>query len=198
MERMSSTGRTPATEDLSATGRVVLGMVALMGEATSYDMKQAVEASVGNFWAFPHSQLYAEPRRLAERGLLEEEQEAGGRRRRTFRLTAAGRAALRAWLADPGARPMELRDEALLKLAFAAEVGDDELRCLARRQQRVQQDWIDHYDELASSLSPTGEYRYARATLEMGRRYRRLARQFWADVEVMADTGEMVVRKPPS
>lgn len=182
---------TAESQDLSATGVAVLGLVALMGEATSYDMKQAADASIGNYWSFPRSQLYAEPQRLAERGLLAEEQEQTGRRRRVFSLTDRGRAVLRAWLADPDTRPIELRDEGLLKLAFAAEAGEDELRSLARRQQEIHQGWIEHYDRLAQWLAPTGATRFSRATLEMGRRYRRLSRAFWRDVETLADTGEM-------
>ncbi len=177
--------------DLTTTSMVVLGLLALMGEATSYDLKQAVRGGVGNYWDFPHSQLYAEPKRLVERGLLTEEREEGGRRRRRYQLTAAGRAALRRWLADPATRGLELRDEALLKVAFAAEAGEEELRALARRQQAEQDAWIDHDEGLARELPPHGEARYARATLEMGRRYRRLARQFWRDVEALADTGVM-------
>lgn len=177
--------------DLSATGVAVLGLVALMGEATSYDMKQAAQTSIGNYWSFPHSQLYAEPQKLAEQGLLEEEQEPGGRRRRVFRLTDEGRATLRAWLADPETRPIELRDEGLLKLAFAVEASDDELRDLAQRQQEIHQRWIEHYDGLAQRLASSGETRFARATLEMGRRYRRLSLAFWRDVETLADTGDM-------
>lgn len=176
---------------LSATGRAVLGIVALMGEATSYDMKRAAQTSIGNYWSFPHSQLYAEPKKLAEHGLLEEEQESGGRRRRVFRLTDEGRATLRAWLADSETQPMELRDEGLLKLAFAVEASDQELRSLAQRQQETHQYWIDHYDQLATGLAPTGETRFTRATLEMGRRYRRVSLAFWQDVETLADTGEM-------
>ena len=45
-----------------------------------YDLKRFVQLSVGHFWPFPHTQLYAEPARLAEAGLLEEtrEETAGG------------------------------------------------------------------------------------------------------------------------
>jgi len=50
----------------------------LRGPSTPYDLKRFVQLSVGNFWPFPHTQLYAEPARLAEAGLLEET----GRRRR--------------------------------------------------------------------------------------------------------------------
>ena len=46
---------------LTPTSYLVLGLVARQGECTSYDMKRTVSGSIGYFWTFPHSQLYAEP-----------------------------------------------------------------------------------------------------------------------------------------
>ena len=79
---------------LTPTAHLVLGMVALFGPMTSYQLEQRVAATVASFWLFPHSQLYAEPRRLSEAGLLRETTEQGGRKRRTYELTDAGHAAL--------------------------------------------------------------------------------------------------------
>ena len=86
---------------LSATSYVVLGMIALRGPSTPYDLKRAVARSVGYFWHFPHAQLYSEPDRLAEAGLLDLAVEHRGRRRKTYSITDGGLAALRAWLAAP-------------------------------------------------------------------------------------------------
>ena len=55
---------------LTTTSYVVLGMIALHGHCTPYALKRAVGESVGLFWHFPHAQLYAEPDRLADLGLL--------------------------------------------------------------------------------------------------------------------------------
>jgi len=68
---------------LTPTSYLVLGLVARQGQCTSYDMKVLVSNSIGYFWTFPHSQLYAEPARLAGFGLLHEVQETTGRKRRT-------------------------------------------------------------------------------------------------------------------
>ena len=77
---------------LGPTSYLVLGIVAMRGPSTPYDLKRFVQLSVGNFWPFPHTQLYAEPARLAEAGLLEETREETGRRRRHYTITD-GRAA---------------------------------------------------------------------------------------------------------
>ena len=47
--------------------------IAMRGPSTSYDLKRAIGHSVGYFWHFPHAQLYSEPKRLEELGLLEVE-----------------------------------------------------------------------------------------------------------------------------
>src|SRR5438093_9031299 len=101
---------------LTPTSYVVMGLVAMLTRATSYDMKRLVGMSIGYFWLFAHSQLYAEPDRLVKMGLLEETREEGGRRRRMYSITDAGREELQDWLADPETAPIEMRDTATLKL----------------------------------------------------------------------------------
>ena len=51
-------------------------------------------ARSGNFWTLQHAQLYTEPERLAKAGYLTERRERGGRRRKLYEITDAGRAAL--------------------------------------------------------------------------------------------------------
>ena len=62
--------------ELTPTSYIVLGLLSLSGEATPYDLKQMVTATVGHFWSLPHSQLYAEPTRLARAGYVTENQAA--------------------------------------------------------------------------------------------------------------------------
>jgi len=101
---------------LTSTSYAVLALFEHLGEATSYDVKQALERSIENFWPVPHTTAYDEPARLAEAGYLSVSQEPGGRRRKRYALTDAGREALRAWAAEPTAGPPQLRDELLLKI----------------------------------------------------------------------------------
>src|SRR2546422_1923324 len=120
-----------SNDKLSPTSYVVLGVVAFLGRATPYDMKRLVGMSIGYFWTFPHSQLYAEPARLVEMGLLEEQREEGGRRRRTYSITDAGMEELKDWLADPETPPIEMRDTGTLKLFFGNLAGPENVRKLA-------------------------------------------------------------------
>jgi DNA-binding PadR family transcriptional regulator len=105
---------------LGATSFAVLGLINLLGEATPYDLKRALEQSVENFWPVPHTTFYAEPARLAAAGYLTDEQESGGRRRRLYRITDQGRAALREWVDSPDLSPPQLREEAMLKIFLGA------------------------------------------------------------------------------
>ncbi|MFC6706807.1 PadR family transcriptional regulator [Flexivirga alba] len=94
-----------STSRLTTTSYVVLGMLAMRGPSTSYQLKRAVGRSVGYFWPFPHAQLYSEPKRLVELGLLDVQTEEEGRRRQTFSVTGAGLTALRRWLREPSEDP---------------------------------------------------------------------------------------------
>jgi hypothetical protein len=62
---MVTVGSVPGYQ-LTPTSYVVLGMTALRGPTTSYDLKRAIGRSIGYFWRFPHAQIYDEPARLAE------------------------------------------------------------------------------------------------------------------------------------
>jgi PadR family transcriptional regulator AphA len=106
---------------LTDTSYAVLGLIELCEPATPYQLKQAAQVSIFHFWTIPHTQLYTECARLADDGLLDEEREETGRRRRIYRLSKQGRKALEEWRADPDAELYELRDPGLLKLFCGAD-----------------------------------------------------------------------------
>src|ERR1700760_130761 len=106
---------------LTQTSYALLALLDRFGELTSYEIKDALETSIENFWPVPHTTAYQEPARLASGGYLSARQEKGGRRRRRYALTDAGREALRAGPDDPPAAPPQLRDELLLKIFAGAD-----------------------------------------------------------------------------
>jgi PadR family transcriptional regulator AphA len=164
---------------LSATSYVVLGMIALRGPSTPYDLKRAVGHSVGYFWHFPHAQLYSEPDRLADVGLLALSVEDSGRRRKTYSLTQAGRDALREWLAAPTNEHFQMRDIAELKLFFN-EVGDaDNVASLAAEQIKQHEERIATYAGMVERFGrdPGAEPRML--TLELGLEMEYAALRFW-------------------
>ena len=120
----------------------MLGLVEVLEPATPYALKQFAGISVFNFWTLPHTQVYTECARLAAAGYLTEAREEQGRRRRIYRLTDDGRAALDRWRSSAGDNRLEYRDEAMLKLFFGGahpELAETELAAHAGRLQEYEQ-----------------------------------------------------------
>jgi len=111
----------PKTIKLTGTSYAVLALLKEFGESTSYEIKQALESSIQNFWPVPHTTAYEEPARLAAAGYLSAKQEEGGRRRRVYSLTDKGREALAAWAGEASAASPQLRDELMLKVFAGAD-----------------------------------------------------------------------------
>jgi PadR family transcriptional regulator, regulatory protein AphA len=163
------------TVTLTPTSYIVLGLVSLAGEATPYDLKQMVARSVGHFWSIPHSQLYAEPARLAQAGYLDERRESGGRRRKHYSLTQRGRLALEQWTASGTEEGWELRDPGLLKLFFGADAG-----ALASEQLDTHRRRLAEYEAMLDGAEsvPSGP----RLALEAGIGHEREYVRFWSRV----------------
>lgn len=159
---------------LTQTSYVVLGLVARAGEATPYDLKQIVAATIGGFFSIPHSQLYAEPERLTRGGYLRERREEKGRRRKHYALTAKGRKALAEWISTPTEELYELRDPGLLKLAFGADPQALAEAQLASHEARLEDlRRLDRTLEMAGA--PAAQRLVAQAGIGHGREYIR----FW-------------------
>jgi DNA-binding PadR family transcriptional regulator len=155
---------------------MVLGLMRAIGEpCTPYDLKRAHAVSVGYFWTLPHSQLYAEPPRLAKGGYVTEQREDGGRRRRLFSLTAKGEAALDAWLAEPAGTLPELRDIALLQVFYGADMSAVATRQMAAHEERLAGYEALHADLAKATEAPPGPIR----TLEAGIAYERTMIGYW-------------------
>lgn len=175
-----------AAPSLTPTSYLVLGLVGHLGAPTSYDLKRAVGETIGGFWSVPHSQLYAEPSRLVGLDLLAEEQEAGGRRRRTYTLTAAGRAVLDRWLASPTDEGTELRDLALLKLFFGGQSPAGSVARFAANAARVHRDRLATYEAMVADPPAMADL-HQLAILALAARYESEAVAFWDAVAVDPD-----------
>jgi PadR family transcriptional regulator, regulatory protein AphA len=162
---------------LTTTSYAVLAVLDQIGEATSYDIKQSIEKSIQNFWPVPHTTAYEEPARLAESGYLSVSQEQGGRRRKTYAMTARGRRALRAWAEDPGVAPPQLRDELVLKV-FA---GGDPAGMLDERTawHRAK---LEELGAMLDGLRGIEGYERSKLTLRAGLSYHRRMLQMLEDL----------------
>jgi len=107
--------------ELSATAKVVLGMVAARPRS-GYEIKQLVDSSARFFWAASYGQIYPELKRLEDAGLIAGTDAPQGARQRTvYKLTAKGKRAAREWI-EKRPQIFELRDEGLLELFFAGAI----------------------------------------------------------------------------
>lgn len=160
---------------LTETSYIVLGLLEQIQPATPYDLKRLAQLSTFNFWAVPHTQLYTECGRLASDGLLSEERERGGRRRRIYRVTKRGRQELAAWRDEPTEDYEEVRDAATLKLFF----GGDPAR-LATAQLQAHRRRLRVYESVRSNLpdAPRGW----RLALDAGIGHERESVRFWSRV----------------
>jgi DNA-binding PadR family transcriptional regulator len=163
---------------LTPVSLIVLGLIELAGgEATPYALKQLVPQTVGHFWTVQHAQLYSEPERLAGAGLLEEEREEGGRRRRLYRLTAAGREALDRWRSQPTDQLVELRAPGVLQLFFGADPAElAPLQAAAYRRELEELEAIRAGDD---GSEPRGPW----LALEAGIGASRAAIAFWESLQ---------------
>jgi DNA-binding PadR family transcriptional regulator len=102
----------------TTTSYAVLGLLALR-PFTAYELTQQSKRSFRFFWPRSEANIYAEPKRLVELGWATAGPERVGQRTRTgYRITQAGRTALRAWLATPPAPPV-IEIEGFLRLLHA-------------------------------------------------------------------------------
>jgi len=159
--------------ELTPTSYIVLGLLSMFGEATPYDLKGMGSASIGQFWTLPHSQIYAEPARLARAGYLSETQEQGGRRRKRYSLAGRGRQAFDDWLGVLTPEPYLLRDVALLKLFFGANVHE-----LAEVQLETHRQKLAEYTALGEMDPGTGP-RGPWLALDLGLKHERATVGFW-------------------
>lgn len=158
---------------LTPTSYIVLGLLELAGKSTPYALKQAVSASVGNFWTLHHAQLYTEPERLAKGGYVSEQREEGGRRRRLYTVTDKGRRALAEWRAEGTSSLGELREPAMLKLFFGADPAE-----LAAAQLPAHRAKLAEYEQIREAM-PSDVPDGPRLALEAGIRHERSFIEFW-------------------
>ena len=165
---------------LTSTSYVVLGMLDWLGPSTPYRLKRVLSESVEDFFPVPHGSFYAEPARLAAAGYVSEHVERGGRRRKTYALTARGREALEAWLAQPETRFGEFRFPGILKIFFGADPSG-----FAGAQAVHHVQLAERFEEIRSRAD-AGEVEIApqrRAVLETGIALHRWWAARWRELE---------------
>ena len=140
---------------LKTSSYLILGLVR-GGMTSGYAIKRFIEQQrMEVFWATTFAQIYPELAQLEEGGYLTHRDDPrGARKRRAYELTTKGERALMSWLRRPRIPPMELRDEGLLRLAFADNLPRHEAIELVQRM-RARAEEAER--EFRETILPLGE-----------------------------------------
>lgn len=153
------------------TRYAVLGALSI-GPRSGYDVKRDLEETVGHFWNESFGQIYPILRNLVDQGLATVGEEAqGGRARKVYSITQAGRDEFAAWLQQP-VEPMRVRHELLLKLFFCRQVPLDvaigHLEAAAAHARGLLQTFAAIREEMDSEQPRHPDYDFFLITLRSG------------------------------
>jgi DNA-binding PadR family transcriptional regulator len=174
------------TIELTTTEAVVLGLLS-EGERSGYDLLKRAEASVAHMWTPAKSQLYAALPRLVDDGLARRRlvRQDGRPDKQLYRLTAAGRRALRAWLEHPAPG---FWDELLLKVFFGKLVPNAVLVRQLQEYRQIEAARLEEYRAIEREIADKPERRPGYLTLRYGLAFAR-SRLRWLDETVRELSG---------
>lgn len=139
----------------TATSFALLGLLGVQ-PWTAYELVAQARRSLHFFWPRSEAHLYAELKRLVERGHASAELVEGLRRQRTlYTITPAGRVALEQWLATEPAVPA-IEVEALLRLLLADQGTLQDLRAALATTSRQARELRDNAIALGEELLDAG------------------------------------------
>ena len=143
------------TAQLTTTEAAVLGLLS-HGPRSGYEVRKAVELSVGYFWGPAKSQIYAVLPRLVEAGFATVRKVAQDQRpdKSVYRLTRAGRAALEAWIEETPAPPDPDRNPLLLKVFFGDLVTPEVIAGHIKERRQEAERLRSRLEEIEADFDP--------------------------------------------
>jgi PadR family transcriptional regulator, regulatory protein AphA len=103
---------------LGTTAYAVLGLLSIRPRST-YELAGQMRRSLQHFWPRVASGIYEEPKKLVAAGFAVAERSTTGRRPRTvYRITPAGRLALRSWIEGSRGEAHAYESEPLVRFFF--------------------------------------------------------------------------------
>lgn len=179
------------TAELTTTEAAVLGLLSHR-QRSGYDLKKAVESSVGYFWAPAKSQIYAVLPRLVESGYARVRKVAQDQRpdKSVYRLTRAGRAALKDWIEETPMPPDPGRNPLLIKLFFGEVVAPEVLVRHIRQRRHEAEELRSVLEEIEARADP--DHLHSALTrgwgLEYAKAFIRWAKQAERDLAARSET----------
>lgn len=154
---------------------------------SGYDVRSALETTVGHFWQESFGQIYPILRQLVDEGLatVDTERTSGRPERHVYSVTPQGLAELDRWLAEPVVHHQRPRHELLLKLFFGANLPPEVTLGLVSRHREEVEALLATYAEIETELRHTPvEHDAARPFWHATLRYGQLTAQAtlrWCD-----------------
>jgi DNA-binding PadR family transcriptional regulator len=167
---------------------VILGLVGREGAGPHDIVRMMRQGEI--FWTTSESHFYGEPKRLAKLGYLAAQKRPGRTGERThYRLTARGKKALQAWLAEPTSMP-RIQNEAAAKL-LAADFADDEtiLASLAGLREEIADGYREAEEMAARAAAIPHRARYLALLNDLRRRTLDAQREWLDHVEQQLGSG---------
>jgi PadR family transcriptional regulator AphA len=182
----TSTARTTTT--LTATEAALLGVLALNGPLSGYDVRKAVDNGVGYFWAPAKTQIYTVLPRLVEAGFATREQVEQTDRpdKQVYEVTAAGRAAVTAWL-EAAPTPGGDRSPFLLRVFLGALASQEALVRHVRAQRDEAESLRDDLEQRDAQSDGAPKDFHAALTRRYGLAYARAMIDWANEVERKLD-----------
>ncbi len=162
----------PDTRRLPTTSYAVLGLLSISSPMSGYDLAQAVDRSVVNFWPISRSQVYGEVTRLESLGLIGGTDVAQVRvpDKRVYELTPDGEAALDAWASDARYEPDRMRLGFCIKMFFAHRIPPEILQANLKKYRDENVEHGEYLRSIVDMLADMPESQYVRATAQLGLR----------------------------
>jgi PadR family transcriptional regulator AphA len=139
------------------------------GHSNGWQITQAVDRSTRFFWSASRGGVYPELRKLESAGLLKATDDPKGEViRHNYRVTDAGRAALREWLTSTTPGAFELRSEDLLRLFFSADLTNDEQLTILRKIRAGHENQLEELNRISKPAAETLGAPNQRVVLDYG------------------------------
>jgi len=133
----------------------ILGVLSI-GPATGYEIRQAISTVLGHFWHESFGQIYPCLAELEDDGLVRTTPGARPRSSR-FEITSAGRARLRALLAEAPV-PQHPRNGVLLRTFFGDSMAQEDLAAMLDDVETQSRQRLDSYAAIRADITAEPAY----------------------------------------
>ena len=173
--------RAQQKERLTTTTWAILGMLTF-AEMSGYDLLKGVEGSIGYFFSPAKSHVYTELRKLVTIGYATERQVRQKDRpdKRLYKITPAGKKAVREWLAREDEEQETMSSELTLKVFFGAEMDAETLLAKMKSYREDCSATLQEFKDLEKLIADKEDVFFPYMTLRCGIQHARASIR-WAD-----------------